>query len=72
MKIQKGDDLENSNKEEQIKNLYKEIFKNNEKLNSTFVELLAPTPTNLTGDFNVMIEGVHRYEILHNKIIKNF
>lgn len=72
MNIQKGDDLENSDKEEQIKNLYKEIFKDNDKLNSTFVELLAPTPKNITGDFDVMIEGVHKYEVLHNKIIKNF
>ena len=72
MNIQKGDDLENSDKEEQIKNLYKEIFKDNDKLNSTFVELLAPTPKNITEDFDVMIEGVHKYEVLHNKIIKNF
>ena len=30
MNIQKGDDLENSNKEEQITKLYKEIFKDND------------------------------------------
>lgn len=29
MNIQKGADLETSNKEEQIKKLYKEIFKDN-------------------------------------------
>lgn len=72
MNIEKGDDLENSDKEEQIKDLYKEIFQDNDKLNISFVELLAPTPTNLAGDFDVMIEGVHKYEVLHNKIIKNF
>ncbi len=46
------------------------IFKEDDNLNM-FVELLAPTAGSLTGDFDLMVEGVHKFNVQHNKIIEN-